>query len=470
RSETAENVGNEPVPEPELDPIAEDPAVADVVIEEDGSAVVASDSSEPMESVRAAEQAGQELTPTLAVALGAEMIATQADEIDFAESQVESDAMALSSSDVVDFTDEGILSQASILDLEGLAQFLDVVPTQSLDSSQSLAEIVEQFLSNGPKADVVAVVADGSDVAQVSEEGPPDVAPEILTAPELPAGAVVAETVTTMATQPVVTEAPSVKDVAEARSVKDEDKASKAVVQTSETIEVAPELLVGESSVVVATGANTTQKPSDTAGPVIQSPVDQSRETVQAPTAPESPNSTSQDEPQPGFEEQSQDAVEPQVSRTQAPETARAGSDPIQQVRVDQSATPQPAAETQRTEGMPESIGRAAQRLVERIETLRNAPPPRSMVLELTELAGTRVRVSLDGNTVRMTVMDGSLDPDAREQLDRELSQALAQQGFDLSRGSEEQRERWEEAQDQVATVISGQRPIRVRQATGLRL
>ncbi len=254
------------------------------------------------------------------------------------------------------------------------------------------------------------------------------------------------------------------------RAATSQDPVSAAAVELSET-SVEPEVLVSESSVVVAEAAGTTQTPTDQPASGVQSPEKQSTLAVQVQGASETPSSLGQDEAQSGLEDQPQEAAKPQAVTSQAPETPRPGSDVTQQVRVDQSATPQLVAEAQRGEGTAaESIGRAAVRLVERIEALRNAPPPRSMVLELTELEGTRVRVSLDGNVVRMTVMDGSLDPDAREQLDRELNQALAREGFDLANSSDQQRERWEEAQEKGETVISERQRIRIPQATGLRL
>lgn len=172
-----------------------------------------------------------------------------------------------------------------------------------------------------------------------------------------------------------------------------------------------------------------------------------------------------------------------QASKAGQEHTSRGSSDSsssnlTQEVSAPKEATP-PIASTSLPNGaigessrgeMGEPLSRAMVRLVERIEVLRNAPPPRTMILELAELAGARVRVSLEGDSVRMTVLDGSMDPESRERLDRELGQALSERGFDLAGENTQQDEREEEADDQVTfSAPQNQRSVN-RAASELRI
>lgn len=75
--------------------------------------------------------------------------------------------------------------------------------------------------------------------------------------------------------------------------------------------------------------------------------------------------------------------------------------------------------------------GTALQRVVDALETLRNAPPPRSLTLDLPDLEGLRLHLSLRGQEVRIAVMQdasGTWTPG----LERDLDDALASRGFDL--------------------------------------
>ncbi len=80
-----------------------------------------------------------------------------------------------------------------------------------------------------------------------------------------------------------------------------------------------------------------------------------------------------------------------------------------------------------------------AARLAATIESLADRPPPRSVTLELTELEGLRVRVSMHGDGVRVAVLDGNVDPQVRQRLDRELQSALSQRNgaFPGDRGAD---------------------------------
>lgn len=112
--------------------------------------------------------------------------------------------------------------------------------------------------------------------------------------------------------------------------------------------------------------------------------------------------------------------------------------------------------------------GGAVARLVEVVERLRAAPPPQRIVVELTELDGLRVQVSLDGSTVKLAVVAPGAGAQSINDIVGELSGALADRGFDLSGGSEDHREAAEDA----GYVAPGRNETKTKtaRASGLRL
>lgn len=123
----------------------------------------------------------------------------------------------------------------------------------------------------------------------------------------------------------------------------------------------------------------------------------------------------------------------PPISATQA-DTGRARADgSVTSARGDGSlrvdsvaATSQPGTATSipsRMEGATPSS--AAQRVLDIVSQLEDAPPPRVIVIETGEM---RVRVGLDAGTVRLTVL-GHLD-EAGEEILREAADALEAGGF----------------------------------------
>ncbi|MFV1989178.1 MAG: hypothetical protein ACC652_00380, partial [Acidimicrobiales bacterium] len=77
--------------------------------------------------------------------------------------------------------EESTISQASLLDLEGLAQFLDAVPVQDGGTDPTLAEIVSQLLVEATPEEIP-----GSDAASSEQVAPPDTDGGNLDPEELP--------------------------------------------------------------------------------------------------------------------------------------------------------------------------------------------------------------------------------------------------------------------------------------------
>jgi hypothetical protein len=77
--------------------------------------------------------------------------------------------------------------------------------------------------------------------------------------------------------------------------------------------------------------------------------------------------------------------------------------------------------------------GGLADRVADAVERLKQAPPPRSVVLDLSDVGGGRLAVSLRGNTVLVTVLTpaGVSQPPSAD-WSRDLASALAGRGFEL--------------------------------------
>jgi hypothetical protein len=75
----------------------------------------------------------------------------------------------------------------------------------------------------------------------------------------------------------------------------------------------------------------------------------------------------------------------------------------------------------------------AADRLMQVVERLAQAAPPRHLTVELPELDGVRVQVALRGSEVVLRIVGGETSGDAFGSLEQELGRALQQRGFDLA-------------------------------------
>ncbi len=92
----------------------------------------------------------------------------------------------------------------------------------------------------------------------------------------------------------------------------------------------------------------------------------------------------------------------------------------------DRPGTPVPGGEGERI-----APRAAAARIVEAVERLRDATPPRRMAVDLPELGGLRVLVEARGTTIHVRALGG--DPVWFDALVRDLGPGLAARGFDLA-------------------------------------
>jgi hypothetical protein len=123
-------------------------------------------------------------------------------------------------------------------------------------------------------------------------------------------------------------------------------------------------------------------------------------------------------------------------------------------------------APAERAAGSPAA---AVARVLEAVERLAAAPPPRQMVVELPQLGGLRVLVEARGTTVVLRPLGGDgPSSSAFDALARDVGTALASRGFDLS--SSWQRERRDEREDAVPPPSRPEPTARSRRAEGLRL
>jgi hypothetical protein len=89
-------------------------------------------------------------------------------------------------------------------------------------------------------------------------------------------------------------------------------------------------------------------------------------------------------------------------------------------------------------------------RVLEAIEQLEHRPPPRRMVVEVGDM---RLTVALRGDEVRLSVVGARSGSELSAEWARDISQALASRGFNLSQGDREgaQRDRPEQPEDRPA-------------------
>jgi hypothetical protein len=81
----------------------------------------------------------------------------------------------------------------------------------------------------------------------------------------------------------------------------------------------------------------------------------------------------------------------------------------------------------------PAAHSAAAERLIEVVERLAAAAPPRHLTIELPEMDGLRVQVAVRGSEVHLRVVGGQTSGEAFGSLEHDLGRALRQRGFDLA-------------------------------------
>lgn len=117
----------------------------------------------------------------------------------------------------------------------------------------------------------------------------------------------------------------------------------------------------------------------------------------------------------------------------------------------------------------PSTMASTVQRIIEVVEEIARQTPPRSMTVELGELDGVRVQVSMESSGVRLRFLD-ELAPDQRRMLERELARSLAERGFDLADGGTDGRRQTSREHDEPrwAPLESGRilRPVAAGAAT----
>jgi hypothetical protein len=83
------------------------------------------------------------------------------------------------------------------------------------------------------------------------------------------------------------------------------------------------------------------------------------------------------------------------------------------------------------TESQRPQVSALAERVIQAIDLQRNQPPPRSMVVDIPELEGLRLVVSVRAaGNVTVTPASGSANPDAFAPFTADLSRVLAERGF----------------------------------------
>ncbi len=106
---------------------------------------------------------------------------------------------------------------------------------------------------------------------------------------------------------------------------------------------------------------------------------------------------------------------------------------PTAGVAAAEGARPQAAATHETTQAAPAGRTAAAERLIEIVERLAAAAPPRHLTVELPEMDGLRVQVAVRGSEVHLRVVGGQTSGDAFGSLEQDLGRALRQRGFDLA-------------------------------------
>jgi hypothetical protein len=113
-------------------------------------------------------------------------------------------------------------------------------------------------------------------------------------------------------------------------------------------------------------------------------------------------------------------------------------------------------------------------RVMEAIEHQQSQPPPRMVVVDMPELEGLRLLVSLrnDGK-VHVAPLAGSAPAQVAEPFVMAVGEALAAEGFDLDKSFDDtarDRSERDDHDNPEELPQRARRPGRPRQATGLRL
>lgn len=122
-----------------------------------------------------------------------------------------------------------------------------------------------------------------------------------------------------------------------------------------------------------------------------------------------------------------------------------------------------------------DAAARMVARVLDAVDVLENAPPPRRMTVDLQEFGGVRLHVALRGAEVHVQVQGGSAGELAG--WSRDLSSALASRGFtlgdsaaDAGDGREQHRARQQPFDEPGSAGTTGRRPARVPTDGDLRL
>lgn len=116
------------------------------------------------------------------------------------------------------------------------------------------------------------------------------------------------------------------------------------------------------------------------------------------------------------------------------PEAREVGEPPPADASTDVPApvTPPPPAAEAPQEAAASPL-RTVSRVLDAVEALEHAPPPRSITLDLADLDGTRLHVALRGQEVRVTFVGDARSAGQEPAFARELGSALADRGFTLA-------------------------------------
>ncbi len=144
------------------------------------------------------------------------------------------------------------------------------------------------------------------------------------------------------------------------------------------------------------------------------------------------------------------------IAPTTAMTSAAASSD-VPTV-TDASAATAPASATAAPAAPPADAGSLAGRIMSRVldalDVLENAPPPRRMTVDIGDPSGTRLQVALRGSEVHVSVLGGGPEPQLTG-WSKDLSAALEARGFSLGNSDAGHGQR----RDQDGTAPDDQSP-----------
>lgn len=291
-------------------------------------------------------------------------------------------------------------------------------------------------LAQGPVAPTPTAAEATGDVAAVTTEdgavAPAAPAPEV--------GAELGEAAEVLAgEQPTATEIPTESTEAPPTSTAEE-----LVGETAETPETPAEVSIGADVDAGPVDAANEDAAESSAAEDAGSPVGDDPQAGDPGTGTETtPDHTAGERPS------GDDAAGPPVDDG-APAPAPVPA-PTQAANADQAATNGPRVETgvaatapagnaassphAPAAPTPTTMASTVQRIMEVVEEINRQTPARSMTIELSELDGVRVQVSMEGGAVRLRFLD-DLPQDQRRLLEREMERSLADRGLDLHQES----------------------------------